>query len=76
MPEYVFTFDVIASDREGYYYDRWDRAARYEVIGKTKPEALSALWPLLGDAPQGRFWKALQVGTATDIRLRQKEVSR
>lgn len=70
QPEYVFTFKVIASDREGYYYDRWDRATRWEVIGETKRAALDALWPLLGEAPRGRVWKAKQVGTATDIRLR------
>lgn len=70
MAEYIFTFKVIASDREGYYYDRWDRATRHEVIGETRKQALSALWSLLGDPPRGRFWKARQVGTATDVRLR------
>lgn len=40
-PEYVFRFDVIASDREGYYFDRWDRASRYEVIGRSKQDRLS-----------------------------------
>jgi hypothetical protein len=70
-PEYVFTFDVIASDREGYYFDRWDRANRYEVIGESKQHALNALWPLVGDAPRNRFWKARQVGPAVDVRLRQ-----
>jgi hypothetical protein len=74
-PEYVFTFDVIASDREGYYFDRWDRACRYEVIGKSKQHALNALWPLVGDAPRGRFWKARQVGAATDVRLRPASVT-
>ena len=86
--EYVFTFDVIASDREGYYsrlgnpivfalhdetqlyYDNWDRSNRFEVIGATKQAALDALWPLCGEAPRGRYWKARQVGAATDIRLR------
>lgn len=68
-PEYAFTFHVIASDREGYYYDRWDRARRFEVIGTTKETALAALWPLIGDPPRGRFWKAQQVGTAKDVRL-------
>ena len=69
MAEYAFTFDVIASDKEGYYYDRWDRKTRHEVIGATKADALKALWALLGAAPRGRFWKARQVGKATDIRL-------
>lgn len=68
--EYVFAFDVIASDKEGYYYDNWDRSSRFEVIGKTKQDALNALWPIVGEAPRGRFWKARQVGTATDVRLR------
>lgn len=76
MAEYVFTFKVIASDSEGYYFDRWDRANRYEVIGETKRGALNSLWPILGDAPRGRFWKARQVGTATDVRLRDKEATR
>lgn len=69
-PEYVFTFDVIASDREGYYYDRWDRSNRFEVIGTTKKTALEALWLIVGDAPRGRFWKARQFGSAVDVRLR------
>lgn len=69
-PEYVFAFDVIASDREGYYYDRWDRSTRYEVIGATRDDALKALWAVLGDAPRTRFWKVKQRGTATDVRLR------
>lgn len=68
-PEYVFTFDVIASDREGYYFDRWDQSSRFEVIGTTKQDALAALWPIVGDAPSGRFWKARQVGSAVDVRL-------
>ena len=63
--EYVFTFDVIASDREGYYYDNWDRSNRFEVIGATKQAALDVLWPLCGEAPRGRYWKARQVGAAT-----------
>lgn len=70
VPEYVFTFDVIASDREGYYYDRWDKSNRFEVIGKSKQHALTVLWPIVGDAPRGRFWKARQVGSAVDVRLR------
>lgn len=74
-PEYVFAFDVIASDREGYYFDRWDRANRYEVIGTSKRAALAVLWPILGAAPRNRFWKARQVGTATDVRLRQTTVT-
>lgn len=69
MAEYVFTFNVIASDREGYYYDDWSRAAQFEVIGATKGDALEALWPILGGAPSGRFWKARQVGSAKDVRL-------
>lgn len=68
-PEYAFTFDVISSDREGYYYDRWDRANRYEVVGTTKATALDALWPVVGAAPRGRFRKARQVGAAKDVRL-------
>ena len=64
MAEYLFTFDVIASDREGYYIDRWDRSNRYEAIGETKEAAWAALQPVLGEAPRGRFWKARQVGTA------------
>lgn len=67
--EYAFTFDVIASDNEGYYYDRWDRANRYEVIGATKQAALDALWPIVGASPRGRSWKARQVGAAKDARL-------
>lgn len=67
--EYVFTFDVIASDSEGYYYDNWDRSTRFKVIGATKPRALDALWPLVGAAPRGRFWKARQVGAAVDVRI-------
>ena len=74
-PEYVFTFNVIASDREGYYYDNWGRATRYEVIGTTKQTALDALWQIVGTAPRGRFWKARQVGTATDVRLRTSPAS-
>lgn len=70
-PEYAFTFDVIASDREGYYYDRWDRATQHKTIGTSKQEALTALWPILGEAPRGRYWKARQVGVAEDVRLLQ-----
>lgn len=73
-PEYAFTFDVIASDREGYYFDRWDRARRFEVIGTTKETALAALWPLVGEEPSNRFWKARQVGTAKDVRLIAKGI--
>lgn len=68
-PEYAFTFDVIASDREGYYYDRWDRSRRFDVIGTTQETALEALWPIVGAPPAGRYWKARQVGTAKDVRL-------
>lgn len=67
--EYVFTFDVIAADSEGYYIDRWDRSNRYEVIGATKKAALAELWPIVGTAPSGHYWKARQVGTAKDVRL-------
>jgi hypothetical protein len=70
VAEYVFTFAVIASDREGYYYDDWSRASRFEVIGETKSDALDSLWPILGTAPRGRFWKARHVGAAVDLRLR------
>jgi hypothetical protein len=73
--EYVFTFDVIAADSEGYYIDRWDRANRYEVIGETKQNALNALWPIVGTAPSGRYWKARQVGTAKDVRLFRRDVA-
>lgn len=73
--EYVFTFDVVASDSEGYYYDRWDRANRFEVIGQTKRDALKALWELVGTSPRGRFWKARQVGPATDVRVRTEAAS-
>lgn len=71
-PQYAFTFAVIASDREGYYYDDWHKAKRYEVVGKDKAEALKNLWALLGDPPNNRFWKADQVGTARDVRLTGK----
>lgn len=64
MAEYLFTFDVIASDRDGYYIDRWDRSKRFEVIGATEATAREALWAVVGKAPTGRFWKARQVGTA------------
>lgn len=67
--EYAFTFAVIASDREGYYFDRWDRAKRYEVVGKDKAEALKNLWTLLGEPPSNCFWKADQIGTTRDVRL-------
>lgn len=70
--EYAFTFAVIASDREGYYYDDWHKAKRYEVVGKDKAEALKNLWALLGEPPRNRFWKANQVGTARDVRLLTK----
>lgn len=70
-PEYVFTFKVIASDKQGYYIDRWDRAKHYEVIGATEEAALDALWAIVGDEPRGRFWKARQVGTASDVRIRR-----
>lgn len=64
MAEYLFTFDVIASDRDGYYIDRWDRSKRFEVIGATEAAAREALRAIVGKAPTGRFWKARQVGTA------------
>lgn len=67
--QYVFTFDVIASDPTGYYIDRWDRASRYEVIGATKAKALEALWALVGQAQRGRQWRARQVGTVRDTRI-------
>jgi hypothetical protein len=46
--EYAFTFRVIASDREGYYYDDWSKGSMHEVIGATKSDALDALWALIG----------------------------
>lgn len=67
--EYAFTFNVIASDIEGYYYDDWSKAAQYKVVGSTKEVALGALWALIGDAPRGRFWRARQVGAAVDVRI-------
>lgn len=67
--EYAFTFNVIASDSEGYYYDDWSKANQFKVIGSTKPAALDVLWPLVGTAPRGRFWKARQIGAATDVRI-------
>ena len=69
--EYAFAFDVIASDSDGYYYDRWDRADRYQVVAQSKEGALDALWSIVGTSPRGRFWKVRQVGTATDVRLRE-----
>lgn len=67
--EYAFTFNVIASDSEGYYYDDWGKARQFQVIGATKEHALEALWPIVGECPRGRFWKARQTGAAVDVRL-------
>ena len=53
----VFAFRRIASDREGYYHDRWDRAIPVEVTAANQTEALEKARTLSGEPPRGRFWR-------------------
>ena len=52
----VFKFRRIASDREGYYYDRWDRAVPMTVVAETEAEARTKARTISGEPPSGRFW--------------------
>lgn len=61
MSQSRFKFRRIASDREGYYYDRWDRAVPLSVIATDEPEARAKAHKVSGPPPDGRFWKFVLV---------------
>jgi hypothetical protein len=54
--QWVFTYDRIASDREGYYYDRWDLAVRIRVSAANEAAAKKKAFAV-AEAPRGKFWK-------------------
>ena len=57
MADYRFNFRRIASDREGYYYDRWDRAVPLSVVAESETDARQEARKVSGEPPSGRFWK-------------------
>ncbi len=57
MSESRFDFRRIASDREGYYYDRWDLAVPMSVVANTENEARTKAAEISGQCRSGRFWK-------------------
>jgi len=53
----VYAFRRIASDGEGYYYDRWDLAVPVSVEADTEAKARHEAARISGEPRRGWFWK-------------------